>query len=153
MIRNAVGAIIFQGTEFLLVHKVKIRSLTNTDGNIKGEWDFPKGGVEKSDKNLEGAILRELEEETGSTDYKIIKQLDEKICFSFTTDFTNKTGYKKQETTMFIVEYVGDRSDLLPKDSEISEIEFLKSDEVFERLTHNDTKKFFTNVLSKCNDV
>lgn len=34
---------------------------------------------------------------------------------------------------MFIVEYVGDRSNLLPKDSEISEIEFLKSDEVFER--------------------
>lgn len=81
MIRNAVGAIIFQGTEFLLVHKVKICSLPNTDGNSKSEWDFPKGGVEKSDKNLIGAILRELEEETGSTDYKIMKQLDEKISF------------------------------------------------------------------------
>jgi hypothetical protein len=35
MIRNAVWAIIFQGTEFLLVNQVKISSLKNSDDNIK----------------------------------------------------------------------------------------------------------------------
>ncbi|WP_330949449.1 NUDIX hydrolase [Virgibacillus sp. MG-45] len=62
MIRNAVGAIIFQGTDFLLVHKVKISSLSSGNEDIKGEWDFPKGGVEREDNSLEDAILRELED-------------------------------------------------------------------------------------------
>lgn len=149
MIRTAVGAIIYQGKEILLIHKVEISSIKNSNNHISGEWDFPKGGVEEEDKDLKAALLRELEEETGSTNYKIMKQLDEKINFSFPEDVAIKTGYKNQETTMFIVEYVGDRSDLMPKDNEIDAVEFLNSVEVYERLTHQDTKEFFVKVLSK----
>ncbi|MEC1179669.1 NUDIX hydrolase [Metasolibacillus meyeri] len=119
------------------------------DTQIQGEWDFPKGGVEQSDKNLEAALLRELAEETGSLHYKVLEQLDEKIAFPFSQDFTQKTGYTKQETTMFLVEYLGSRTDLSPQDNEISDIEFVSLDETLERLTHQDTKTFFKKVTGK----
>ena len=44
-IRYAVGAIIQQGQEYLLVHKVKAMDLPGGPKNIPGMWDFPKGGV------------------------------------------------------------------------------------------------------------
>lgn len=148
MIRKAVGAIVFHGTDFLIVHKVKRSSLKNSNDSFKGEWDFPKGGIE-SGEDLSTALLRELEEETGSTNYQIKKQLDEKVCFAFDQDFSNKTGFIKQETTVFIVEYTGDKLDLLPKDDEIDCIEFLGMDEVLKRLTHKETKDYFIKYFKK----
>ncbi|MDW2879527.1 MULTISPECIES: NUDIX hydrolase [Bacillaceae] len=145
MIRNAVGAIVFQGEEYLLVHKVKRSALKASEGQTKGEWDFPKGGVEESDKGLKDAILRELAEESGSAEYRIIKQLQEKICFDFDREFAKKTGWIRQETVMFVVEYVGNRSDLKAEDSEINGVEFVESDEVLERLGHGESKEFFWN--------
>ncbi|AGX02842.1 dinucleoside polyphosphate hydrolase [Bacillus sp. NRRL B-14911] len=147
MIRNAVGAIVFQGEEYLLVHKVKRSALKASEGQTKGEWDFPKGGVEDSDENLKDAILRELAEETGSAEYRIIKQLQEKICFDFDREFAKKTGWSRQETVMFVVEYVGDRSDLKAEDSEINEVEFVGRNEALERLAHEESKAFFAEVF------
>ncbi|SOC40648.1 NUDIX domain-containing protein [Ureibacillus acetophenoni] len=143
MIRKAVGAIVYQGTEILLVYKVKRSLLKDEDQHYLGKWDFPKGGVENGDQTIENSILRELKEETGSTQYEVINQLDEKIRFSFNKDFTNKTGFTEQETTMFLVKYVGDRSDLVPNDNEIKEIKFVPVDEAGDILTHEETKKLF----------
>lgn len=36
-----------------------------------GRWDFPKGGVEKGEKELD-TVLREVEEETGLKDVRIV---------------------------------------------------------------------------------
>jgi 8-oxo-dGTP pyrophosphatase MutT (NUDIX family) len=49
---------------------------TSGDGRIylllqnAGRWDFPKGGVEKGESEVQ-TVLREVEEETGLTDLKI----------------------------------------------------------------------------------
>ncbi len=37
-----------------------------------------------------------------------------------------KIGYERQETTMFLVEYIGDCTVLNPIDTEVSEIRFLE---------------------------
>lgn len=74
MIRQAVGAIVFQHNELLLIHKVKISDIKGEYTLSKGEWDFPKGGVKHTDNDLESAMLRELEEETGSKKFKVISQ-------------------------------------------------------------------------------
>ncbi|WP_169864984.1 hypothetical protein [Sutcliffiella halmapala] len=37
--------------------------------------------MNESEIDLEQTLFRELEEETGSTVYKIVKQYEEKICF------------------------------------------------------------------------
>ncbi|QUG84530.1 NUDIX domain-containing protein [Bacillus nitratireducens] len=149
MIRQAVGAVVFQHSEFLLVHKVKISDIDGEYAMSKGEWDFPKGGVKHTDNDLESAILRELEEETGSTKFKVIKQFEDKICFGFPEELKMKIGYEEQETTMFYVEYIGDRIDLHPKDNEISQVQFFKIQDVLRVLSHEDTKKFFEGITQK----
>jgi len=147
VIRKAIGAIVFQGTKFLMVQKSHITTLEGKQP-IEAEWDFVKGGVEKHDKNLHDTLLRELQEETGSNEYKIVKELDAKICFDFPDDRQNKIGYQKQETTMFLVEFLGDINSLIPNDHEISKITFIEKDDVVELLTHQDTKDYFIKYIT-----
>ena len=142
MIRRAVGAIIFQQDEVLLVQKVKRSEATNELDWFEPEWDFPKGGV-KDGEPLHKAILRELFEETGSTAYEILAELNDKICFSFDAHFTTLTGYTEQVTTMFIVKYTGDRCDLKPLDKEIKAIQFVNKAHVLDFLIHEETKRFY----------
>jgi len=146
MIRRAVGAIIFQQDEVLLVQKVKRSESTSKLESFHPEWDFPKGGV-KDGEPLHKAILRELFEETGSTAYEILTELNDKICFSFDAHFTSLTGYTEQVTTMFIVKYIGDRSDLKSLDEEIRAIQFVNKEHVLDFLIHEETKKCYKNTF------
>jgi putative (di)nucleoside polyphosphate hydrolase len=148
MIRRAVGAIVIQKNEVMLVHKVKMMESHSGPEQIAGEWDFPKGGVKSTDSDLKEAILRELKEETGSNAYIIVKEYDEKICFTFSSLVQRKIGYKDQETTMFLVEYTGDRTDLHPQDEEISEVTFFPKSNVLGRLYHEDSKRFYKKFVS-----
>ncbi|MFE8699729.1 NUDIX domain-containing protein [Cytobacillus sp. FJAT-54145] len=146
MMRKAVGAIVFQANQFLLINKTKINTNEGKE-DIEGEWDFIKGGVEQRDRSLIDSLLRELKEETGSSEYKIIKQLDEKICFDFPDEIKKKIGYERQETTMFLVEFLGDVNNLAPIDNEISAIRFEVKEKVLDMLTHSDSRDYFINIL------
>jgi len=57
---------------FLILHR---------NSNRKG-WEFPKGGIIEGE-SPEQAVLRELREETGLPQYKILKKFD------FTREFSN----------------------------------------------------------------
>ena len=68
--------------DFKLIGDIRVASggkVKNTKGEIlfiyrDGVWDLPKGFVEKGEKKKEGAI-REVEEETGVSDLKIVSKL------------------------------------------------------------------------------
>lgn len=139
-IRKAVGAVIFQNDEYLLVHKIKSVDIKS---DIKSHWDLPKGGVQETDEDLEKAILRELKEETGSTNYKIISRFHKKICFTFHS--THK--YDSQETVMFYIEYLGDRKDLKPQDEEIDGVKFYSKNDVMKILSLEETRGFLSEVF------
>jgi putative (di)nucleoside polyphosphate hydrolase len=143
MVRKAVGAVIFQNEEYLLVRKVKVMNGVNGSEDIAGHWDFPKGGVNASDESMEMALFRELKEETGSESYRIIKEFNKKICFEFPE--THK--YDCQETIMFLVEYLGDRTDLKSQDAEISMVEFFSKVEILNIICLEETIKFIREVL------
>ncbi|MCA1318658.1 NUDIX hydrolase [Bacillus tianshenii] len=147
-VRKAVGAVIYKGQNVLLVNKVMASLLEDWDGPAEGEWDFPKGGIEQKDGSLEEALLRELHEETGSTEFKIVRHLEEKICFPFPPIIVEKSGFERQETEMFLVEYLGDEANLQPLDGEIKEARFFKVEEVERKLTHSDTKELWVKVKS-----
>ncbi|GKU25129.1 NUDIX hydrolase [Clostridium folliculivorans] len=138
-IRQAVGAVVFQKNEYLLVHKIKN---IDSETDIIGHWDFPKGGVEKSDKDIENAILRELREETGSDNYRIIKRFDNEICFTFPKGYK----YDMQETVMFYVEYQGDREDLASQDEEIDDVKFFSKDVLMKTLFLEETREFLYEI-------
>lgn len=146
MKRLAVGAIIYD-TEmnYLLVHKVKIKDGKELKANMDS-WDFSKGGVLENEDKLT-AIKRELWEETGSKDYEIEKEFYEKICFNFTKDLENLVGFTSQETTMFLVRYIGDRKTLKSLDDEIDSIIFYKKDEILNKLSSMETKEYWMKYL------
>ena len=146
MIRKAVGAIVKFKEEFLLIHKAKIMDTRESPIEIEAEWDFPKGGIKEDDTDLGEAILRELEEETGSNQYIITKKLDKILTFSFPLEIQKKLGFKFQETVMFLVEYIGDKSDLNLRDEEIVNFGFFSKEEVIEKLHHQEMKDYFVNV-------
>ncbi|MFC1682106.1 NUDIX hydrolase [Nanoarchaeota archaeon] len=142
-VRKAVGAIVKKDNLFLLIHKVKMMSSSKGPEKINPRWDFPKGGVKDTDVDLEQAILRELKEETGSTQYNILKKFDEKIIFEFPKEIQNKLGFKSQEMTMFLIDFLGDKDSLKPQDEEIDDIKFVSKEEVKEIIVFEDSKDFF----------
>lgn len=141
-VRQAVGAIVTIGKEYILIFKTKINT-TEGKKEVQGEWDFIKGGVEKTDPSLYEAILRELEEETGKDTFSVIKEFEEKINFDFPQGIAEKIGYHSQETTMFLVKYTGENKKWLPLDDEISEIGFFKKEEVLKKLAHEESREYF----------
>jgi putative (di)nucleoside polyphosphate hydrolase len=146
MIRKAVGAIVTAGEKYLLIHKAKINTLQGKQ-RIEGEWDFIKGGMEKSDLNPASAIKRELREETGSDAFTIQKELEEKIIFTFPEKTSERIGFHSQETIMFLVKFHGKEEDLLPEDEEISQIGFFSQEEVMDKLAHVETKQYLKQYL------
>lgn len=141
-VRKAVGAIVTIGEDYVLILKTKIHT-TEGKKEIEGEWDFIKGGVEEEDSSLEEAILRELEEETGMKAFSVKKEFEEKIGFKFPQEVADRIGYHSQETTMFLVEYIGENKGWLPQDDEVSEIGFFKKEDVLRKLAHEETREYF----------
>jgi len=53
-----------------------------------GRWDFPKGGVEKGESEVQ-TVLREVEEETGLMDLKIVPGFRKVIEYFYRRDGKN----------------------------------------------------------------
>ena len=143
MIRRAVGALVKHNGRYLLVHKVKAGSK-----EIPGQWCFPMGGVEPSDRSESSAILRELLEETGSQDYKIISKLEKALVFEIPKDLTDVIDFDSQETTFFLVEFYGKENQLESHDEEVSEMVFLEPKDVLSHLTHSESRVFFSEFIN-----
>ena len=84
-VRELVGIIVFDGEKFLLLHRV-----LNWSG-----WEFPKGGIDL-DETIEKALARELFEETGLKDFKLVGKVDE-------FNFSDKKRLHKTHATVFLV--------------------------------------------------
>ena len=149
MIRRAVGAIVYKGNKFLIVGKVKLMDMPGGPTSVPLAWYIPGGGVKDSDETNEYAIMRELKEETGSQNFKIIKVFDKRLCFNFPLEIQEKSGFNAQETVMFLVEYTGTGIDLIPHDEEIDRVEFVTATEFFRRIFVEETKEYFQNVLNE----
>ncbi len=147
-IRYAVGAIIknHEGEEYLLIHKVKRMETQPAPVSISGDWDFPKGGLRSPEEPRRTALLRELQEETGSQYYTILHEFEEKLTFEFPQEFT--IPYARQETTMYLVQYTGDGTDLSPQDEEIDQVRFFPPAKVLEQVSFEESRAFFKKHIS-----
>ncbi len=64
-------------------------------------WQFPQGGIEK-DETEEEAMWRELKEELGTTDAKLIGRLPDTICYDW-PEHLHRKGFCGQEQSYFLV--------------------------------------------------
>lgn len=141
--REGVGAIVFDETNgdsegyiFLILHRI-----LNWTG-----WEFPKGGTDG--EGLENALKRELEEETGITDFKIIKKLDKKL------EFENPKRNQFHSNTIFLVK--ADSRQEINLDQDIIEHDaYMWADEktVLEKLHFEDTKEVFREALKELKKI
>lgn len=148
MIRKAVGAIVTQAQDVLMVFKTKIMNTNRQTQEIEGYWDFPKGGVLEGCEPITRALFRELYEETGSRDFEIIKAFPDPIFFHFSKELVGVTGFRAQETRMFHVSFTGNRSRLHPQDEEIERIQFFPYEQVNGLIHLDETKVFWKRYCS-----
>ncbi|GCE14529.1 hypothetical protein KTT_43880 [Tengunoibacter tsumagoiensis] len=77
----------------------------------------------------------------------MIKQFDETIGFEFDEQARHSIGFDRQETTMFLFEYLGDRLALSPLDEEIDQVHFFSALDVCDYLAHQETKEYFIRLV------
>jgi len=96
--RNVVALIVNQFDEVLIFNRLGSRDY----------WGLPQGGVDYGE-SFEQAVRREMLEETGLKDLKIIGRFDNICSYIWPKHYTNR-GYKGQRQTLFIMRYYGERN-------------------------------------------
>jgi len=131
-IEKSAGAVVFKserdGIIYLLLHY---------EAN---HWDFPKGHVEKGEKEQE-TVKREVQEETGIEKIEILKGYKEKIHY-----FYNLKGKLMSKDVVFYLAKT--EKDEVKISHEHIGFEWLPFDKALERLTFKNAK----DILKKAND-
>ena len=140
--RKGVNAFVIDNeNHFLLVQK------QNYGDN---QWDVPGGGLEDNEKPKIG-ILRELNEELGSTDFEIVKESTLIDSFEWPEKeqekafAKHKKWWRGQEKYQFLIKFTGSKQSLVLQDEEIRKIVWvpyskLKDHLIFEGQMENANK-------------
>jgi ADP-ribose pyrophosphatase YjhB (NUDIX family) len=100
-------------------------------------WAFPRGHIEKNEDPLTAAI-REIKEETGISQLALIKDLG-----SYTRKRLNEPKMMKSQMYLFKTS----QTKLNSLDKQISDLKWVKKEEVINLLTANGDKKFSKSIL------
>jgi len=138
-IEKSAGAVVFRKENnkiyYLLLHYPGTSHRAEKD-----YWDFPKGHIEKGEK-IEDTVKREVFEETGLKDIKILPGFKETIKYFF--------RFEGKNILKFVTFFVAETKE---KDVKISfehiGYDWLPFEEGIERLTFNNAKE----ILKKAND-
>ena len=89
------------------------RRIDNREGDW---WQMPQGGVDEGEE-LEGAVLRELGEETGLAPDKVVllKRMSEDIAYDLPDELQGKLWggrYRGQRQTWFLARFTGADDDI-----------------------------------------
>ena len=131
---KSCGIVLFYSEEFLLIQH------STASNKIKGHWDFPKGHVENNETELETAI-RELQEETGIDDFRLIENFRHKITYNVHRN--NKIIPK--EVIFFLAE---SSTKSVQLSSEHQNYIWLNFDSAHDRLTYTNAKELLVKAKS-----
>ena len=97
----------------LLNHENKIFVGKRID-NPANSWQMPQGGVDENEDFLRAA-KRELEEETSIRTVKVIKKLNEWMCYDLPKNLLGKLWegkYRGQKQKWFIMKFLGKNNEI-----------------------------------------
>jgi ADP-ribose pyrophosphatase YjhB (NUDIX family) len=134
MFYSAGGVVIGPGNKVLVV---------NQNGN---SWSLPKGHLDNGE-DAEEAARREIFEETGIQEIKIIEMLGEYERGRIGVGGIGEILDQPKHITIFLC--VTNQAELSPIDPENPEAEWLPIQEVADRLTHPKDKAFFQASVPK----
>jgi len=115
-----------------------------------GHWEFAKGHIEEGE-NAEQAAIREIEEETGIKDLKIIPGFKEYIKYFFRKSYGLKGEAKKKAPWVFklVVFYLAEtKTDNVKISEEHKGFLWLPYEQASKRLTYKNAKL----IIKKSND-
>lgn len=118
-------------------------AVVNQNGN---SWSLPKGHLENQE-DAEEAAVREIYEETGIQDVKIISELGTYVRTRISIDGSSEVEDDMRQITVFLC--ITNQTDLKPIDSENPEAVWLSIQDVADRLTHSKDKEFFASAIPK----
>jgi putative (di)nucleoside polyphosphate hydrolase len=120
--RQGVNAFVVDSdNHFLLVNK-------RTYG--ENQWDVPGGGLEKGE-TLEEGVLRELTEELGIADFKVLKECSLINRFEWPVESQERgfeiygTWHRGQEKHQFLVRFIGNKENIKIQEAEIKQIKWV----------------------------
>ena len=137
-VEKSAGAVIFK-KEGNKIYYLFLHYPSTSHRAPKNYWDFPKGHVEKGEKELE-TVKREVEEETGLKDIKFIEGFKEWIKYFF--KYKGKTVFKI--VTFYLVETKNEKVKI---SGEHIGYQWLPYNQAIEQLTFKNAKE----ILKKAN--
>ena len=117
----------------VLLNSNKVLLLQHPDTTTRGHWDFPKGHVEKGEDELQTA-LRELKEETGIDNVKIIDDFNHLISYNLL-----RGGDTILKEVVFFLGITNQEK--VSISSEHQNFAWLQYESAYERLTYDNAKK------------
>ena len=107
-------------------------------------WSLPKGHIDTGESNLQTA-KREIYEETGIVDLKLIKYVGEYDRYRIALD----GGEDKSELkTIYIFLFHSNQQELKPIDPNNPEAKWIQYNKIQNLLTHPKDKEFYIKVIS-----
>tara|TARA_B100000579_G_C22064888_1_gene503158 strand:+ start:93 stop:506 length:414 start_codon:yes stop_codon:yes gene_type:complete len=124
---KSCGIVLFHSDEFLVIQH-------STESNeVKGHWDFSKGHVEDNESELETAA-RELQEETGIVDFRLIDNFRQRITYN-----VHKNNAVTPKEVIFFLAESSTKS--IQLSSEHHNYRWLNFDLAYDRLTYSNAKE------------
>ena len=126
----------------IVLNKEGLVLVVNQNNN---SWSLPKGHIDEGEEKLEAAI-REVFEESGIKDLKLIKELRSYERYRIGLDGNDD---KSELKTIYMFLFKTKEEILNPTDPANPEARWIKKEQVPELLTHKKDKEFFLSIINQ----